>query len=165
MSIDAVVIAGDPVRADLKRFAWVNVKDNIYKRAGIVGFIIPVVLLAEYFKGIAALLKTGRYGDDCRTACAVLRDTSIVTDCAAFIRNHSGNIFVAARLCAGIVDRKALPCFNSCCRCFGGKAAACIFQRQLPFRSGCADRRQFAIHRRILFAAGCGRGKEDSAQV
>ena len=89
MSIDAVVIAGDPVRADLKRFAWVNVKDNIYKRAGIVGFIIPVVLLAVNFQSIFSYRQRLRNSDRRLSALAVLCDTSVIQVLSLRIGNYN----------------------------------------------------------------------------
>ena len=141
-------------------------KRKIHKRACVISHFVTVILLGEHFEGIAARHECMGDRYVCRTACAVSRDTPIVEDVIAAVTKQDGNIFVNAGPCAGISDRKTLACFDGCGLCGGFKAAAAvIFQRQLPFRFGCADRRQVAIHLCIRFAADRGRREENIVRI
>ena len=91
-------------------------KVNRLKCAGIVGFIIAVILLAEHLEGIAARLKINGYDDTCCTAFAVPSNISVVKDSIAAVAKQDGNIFVVACLRTRISNLYVVArrCGNTC---------------------------------------------------
>ena len=65
-----------------------NRQRNILKRAGIVGFIVAIILFAEHFQGIVSCREVRRYNYAGCTAFTVLRDTAIIKNIAVVVCNH-----------------------------------------------------------------------------
>ena len=132
---------------------------NIPKFAGVVSLIVAIILLAEHFQGIGSCCKVGRNCHACRAICTVLCDAPVIEDIAAVVCEHSGNIFVFARIRARVSNGQVFTYPYQCAARRSAETAAGIFQRQFPFRAAGANFGQITVYRSIRFSAVSGRGK------
>ena len=89
----------------------------------------------------------------------------VIEDIAAVVCEHSGNIFVLARTRAGVSNGQVFTYPYQCAARRSAETAACIFQRQFPFRAACANFGQITVYRSIRFSAVSGRCEEDRIRI